>query len=49
MASLSAICATPLLTWMIGAGPAVLAMQAAVLVAVAIFITTRPGPTNGHG
>ncbi|NGN42711.1 DUF454 domain-containing protein [Mesorhizobium sp. CGMCC 1.15528] len=43
-ASLSLICATPVLSWAIGFGPVVLGIQVVVLAMVAVFIATRPSP-----
>lgn len=44
--ALAMIAATPVITWIIGAGATVLAIQVAVLSAVAAFIATRPEPSG---
>jgi uncharacterized membrane protein YbaN (DUF454 family) len=43
-ASLSVICATPMLSWVLGFGPVVMGIQVLVLAIVAAFIATRPSP-----
>lgn len=45
-ASLSLICATPVLSWALGFGPVILGTQVVVLATVAAFIATRPGPVT---
>lgn len=42
--SLSVICATPVLSWVLGFGSVVLGIQVLVLAIVAAFISTRPSP-----
>lgn len=43
-ASMSVICATPVLSWALGFEPIVLGIQGVVLTMVAAFIATRPSP-----
>ncbi|WP_312860705.1 YbaN family protein [Neoaquamicrobium sediminum] len=43
-ASMSVICATPVLSWVLGFEPIVLGIQVVVLTMVAAFIATRPSP-----
>ena len=43
-ASLLVMAATPVVSWLVGAGLVVIAVQVAVLAAVAAFIVTRPEP-----
>ena len=42
--SLLAMAATPVVSWLVGVGLVVIAVQVAVLAAVAAFIVTRPEP-----
>ncbi len=42
--ALATMAATPVLTWAVGVNPMIVALQVAVLVAVALFIATRPLP-----
>lgn len=46
--SLAVILATPLVTWLLGAGPLVLATHSVVLICVGLFIATRPVPSKGQ-
>ncbi len=46
--SLALILGTPLVTWLLGAGPFVLAAQSVVLICVGLFIATRPVPSKGR-
>lgn len=42
--ALATMAATPVLTWAVGVDPMIVALQVAVLAAVALFIATRPLP-----
>jgi uncharacterized membrane protein YbaN (DUF454 family) len=45
-AAIIVICATPVVTWLIGAPAWIVASQVVVLSAAAIFILTRPSPAE---
>ena len=42
--ALATMAATPVLTWAVGVDPMIVALQVAVLAAVALFVATRPLP-----
>lgn len=42
--ALATLAATPVATWAVGVNPLIVALQVAVLAAVALFIATRPLP-----
>ena len=45
--SLLAMAATPVLTWLLGAGAVVLAVQVVVLLGAGYYVATRPEPESG--
>lgn len=47
--AIAVICMTPIVTWLLGASLVILAIQAAILSVVVLFIATRPAPGSSGG